>query len=99
MRIITLVTLLFLPGTFVSVNVHPNCSKLFELIEEQTLMSTPILHYPESHSIINRDALSLFLAVSLPLLVITFVVWIALYWHKKRSEERERLARSTQVTV
>lgn len=72
---------------------------VFKLIEEQTLMSTPILHYPEGHGIINRDALLLFLAMSLPLLVITFVVWIALYWHKKRSEKRERLVQSSQAAV
>jgi hypothetical protein len=62
-------------------------------------MSTPILHYPDDDRTINRGALLLFLAMSLPLLVITFAVWIALYWYKKRHEERERLLQSTQVAV
>jgi hypothetical protein len=51
-------------------------------------MSTPIVHYPDDHRIINRDALYLFLAIALPLLVLTVAVWLGLYWHKKRAEER-----------
>jgi hypothetical protein len=99
MRIITLVTLFFLPGTFVSVSTVRNFESDSELTEKKTLMSTPIVHYPDDHRIINRDALFLFLAMALPLLVVTVVVWLALYWHKKRSEERERLVRSAQMAV
>lgn len=99
MRIITLVTLFFLPGTFVSVRIANNFYNAFQLIKKQTLMSTPIVHYPDDQRIINHDALLLFLAMALPLLVITVVVWLGLYWHKKRTEERERLAQSIQAAV
>jgi len=99
MRIITLVTLFFLPGTFVSVSIALKFSDVFKLIKKQTLMSTPIVHYPDDQRIINHDALLLFLAMALPLLVITVVVWLGLYWHKKRTEERERLVQSIQANV
>lgn len=99
MRIITLVTLFFLPGTFVSVRIAHKGFNAFQLIKKQTLMSTPIVHYPDDQRIINHDALLLFLAMALPLLVITVVVWLGLYWHKKRTEERERLAQSIQAAV
>jgi hypothetical protein len=60
MRIITLVTLFFLPGTFVSVSIAYQAVKALKLIKEQTLMSTPIVHYPDDQRIINHDALLLF---------------------------------------
>jgi hypothetical protein len=88
MRIITLVTLFFLPGTFVSVSTDVNIVANRKLTRVKTLMSTPIVHYPDDHRIINQDALKLFLAIALPLLVLTVVVWFGLYWHKKRTEER-----------
>lgn len=88
MRIITLVTLFFLPGTFVSVSTNLNTVANPKLTKVKTLMSTPIVHYPDDHRIINQDALKLFLAISLPLLLLTVVVWFGLYWHKKRTEER-----------
>ena len=62
-------------------------------------MSTPIVHYPDDERIINHDALLLFLAMALPLLVITVVVWLALYWYKKRTEELESLVQSGQGIV
>jgi hypothetical protein len=99
MRIITLVTLFFLPGTFVSVSIAYQAVEALKLIKEQTLMSTPIVHYPDDQRIINHDALMLFLAMALPLLVITVVVWLVLYWHKKRTEERERRVQSVQAAV
>ncbi|GAB7323066.1 hypothetical protein MBLNU13_g05583t1 [Cladosporium sp. NU13] len=83
MRIITLVTLFFLPGTFVS-----------------TLMSTPIVHFPDEQRIVNLDALKLFLAISLPLLAVTIVTWYALYyWHKARRAEPERELEQCQTRL
>lgn len=62
-------------------------------------MSTPIVHYPDDQRIINHDALLLFLAMALPLLVITVAVWLALLWYKKRMEERLSLVESAQGIV
>ncbi|KAK5713543.1 hypothetical protein LTR15_011243 [Elasticomyces elasticus] len=68
MRIITLVTLFFLPGTFIS-----------------TLMSTPIVSFAPgssstSDSNISTGALGFYVAVSLPLVILTFLSWYAVYW-------------------
>lgn len=92
MRIITLVTLFFLPGTFVSVSVALYLVAAFGLTPMETLMSTPIVHYPDDQRIVNRDALSLFLAISLPLLAFTIITCYALYkWHKARVARSRRL--------
>jgi magnesium-transporting ATPase (P-type) len=86
MRIITLVTLFFLPGTFVSVSVVLYLVVALGLTPAETLMSTPIVHYPDDQRIVNRDALILFLAISLPLLAITIITWYALYhWHRHKA--------------
>jgi hypothetical protein len=83
MRIITLVTLFFLPGTFVSVSVALCLVAALRLTPVETLMSTPIIHYLDDQQVINRDALNLFLAVALPLLAITILTWYGLYrWHR-----------------
>lgn len=87
MRIITLVTLFFLPGTFIS-----------------TLMSTPIVTFaPGSPSTSDGDisagALSFFCAVSVPLMLATFGLWLCLYWWEARKEvyKRSRMDRSSDL--
>lgn len=91
MRIITLVTLFFLPGTFVSVSVALYLVAALGLTPIETLMSTPIVHYPEDQRIVNRDALNLFLAISLPLLAVTIITCFGLYkWHKARTAQARR---------
>lgn len=88
MRIITLVTLFFLPGTFVSVSVTLSLVTALKLTSEKTLMSTPIVENPDDHRIFNNDSLKLFLAIALPLLAVTLVTWYALYrWHKVRFQK------------
>ena len=85
MRIITLVTLFFLPGTFVSVSAALYLVAALGLTPMETLMSTPIVHYPDDQRIINRDALNLFIAISIPLLAITIITCYGLYkWHRAR---------------
>lgn len=93
MRIITWVTLFFLPGTFISVRVS---SRLIErqLKCFQTLMSTPIVHFNKTNpdfSIknIGFGALKLYLAASLPLVLITLLAWWAMRVREKRSEKME----------
>ena len=66
-------------------------------------MSTDIVHFgPQdkksntggSHKIVQVKALQLYLAISLPLVVVTLFAWYAFYWwevHKeKRSERRKK---------
>lgn len=88
MRIITLVTLFFLPGTFVSVSFTLSLVTALKLTSEKTLMSTPIVENPDDHRIFNNDSLKLFLAIALPLLAVTLATWYALYrWHKIRFQK------------
>ncbi|KAH7123564.1 hypothetical protein B0J11DRAFT_435355 [Dendryphion nanum] len=64
MRIITLVTLFFLPGTFIS-----------------TIMSTDIVRFEQgSDKNVSYGALTLYLTITLPLMVVTFAGWYAVYW-------------------
>lgn len=85
MRVITLVTLFFLPGTFVSVGLPTlACVAMQKLglmtAVIQTVMSTPVVHFDPKDTTISLDnigvaALRLYLAVSLPLIVVTFATW------------------------
>ncbi|OCL07328.1 hypothetical protein AOQ84DRAFT_409163 [Glonium stellatum] len=77
MKIITLVTLFFLPGTFIS-----------------TFMSAGIVEFlPAStdsasqKKIVSRAALKLFMVISVPLMVLTFTTWYAVYWWHDRKEK------------
>merc|ERR1711939_1159859 len=74
MRIITLVTLFFLPGTFIS-----------------TLMSTDIVRFDHSKEMFSMAALKLFLAISLPMMFLTFVAWYAVYWYVNNRARFQRL--------
>ncbi|TVY55321.1 hypothetical protein LCER1_G003907 [Lachnellula cervina] len=88
MRIITLVTLFFLPGTFISVSL------LFEYLltlrlNTKTIMSTDIIHFQaESNTygkIFQLGALELYLAITIPLMVVTFAAWYLVYrWLNRR---------------
>lgn len=61
------------------------------LIMVQTLMSTPIVRYPDHSEVVNVKALELFLAVALPLLVATLFAWYCLVlWHNYRRKSREQ---------
>ncbi|KAF2116785.1 hypothetical protein BDV96DRAFT_598636 [Lophiotrema nucula] len=68
MRIITLVTLFFLPGTFIS-----------------TVMSTDIVHWDTNAEgrmvrVVSLEALWVYLASTLPLMVVTFAGWYGVHW-------------------
>ncbi|KAI9773493.1 MAG: hypothetical protein M1839_002075 [Geoglossum umbratile] len=80
MRIITLVTLFFLPGTFISLG--------------QTLMSTDIIKFQDKSAgkpgrTFQPGALQLYLAISLPLMFITFLSWYGVYWWVNRKDRRK----------
>ncbi|KAL9131378.1 MAG: hypothetical protein Q9175_006779 [Cornicularia normoerica] len=73
MRIITLVTLFFLPGTFIS-----------------TLMSTDIFKATNTGQFGNTvqlGTLRLYIAISLPLVVVTLLAWYGVYWWETRKEK------------
>lgn len=93
MRVITLVTLFFLPGTFISVGTI--LSRFVMPLIQQTLMSTPIVTFEAgspsiSHGTISAGALGFFVAVSIPLMVVTVLAWWASYWWEDRRERKEQ---------
>lgn len=119
MKIITLVTLFFLPGTFISVgylfvfsvsccpgirshkhthiNVRKSSSLSTRTDSRQTLMSTDIVHWDHTNGVSSKvfqsGALKVYLAVSLPLMFVTFGVWYVFGWLEKRKQKHnmERL--------
>jgi hypothetical protein len=83
MKLLTLMTTIFLPGTFVS-----------------GLFSTPILQRdsgdPAEDAIVKvwRPGLYLYIAVSLPLLLMTLLVWgVWTFGHKLKNERHIKIAR------
>ena len=88
MRIITLVTLFFLPGTFISVRRRLSFQGI--LTTMQTLMSTDIFVTTDTGQFGNTvqlGALRLYIAISLPLVVVTMLGWYGVYWWENRKEK------------
>jgi len=94
MRIITLVTLFFLPGTFVSVSFQirwriqdtNNCL--------QTLMSTDIVKWQAPApgglaKVVSSGAIEIFLVITVPLMVLTFAAACGFYSWSRRRERKE----------
>jgi hypothetical protein len=108
MRIITLVTLFFLPGTFISVGScliliakestfwHILCYRL--LIDCQTIMSTDIVRFQGPNGgpgpeVFQADALKLYAYFSIPLMVLTFAAWYLIYKLESwKAEKKKRKA-------
>ncbi len=94
MRIITVITLLFLPGTFISVSL-PQISSRKTSDDYETLMSTPIVTFDKPGQNITPQnirvgALKLYLYVTVPLVLITFTVWWLYSKKEARREEKVR---------
>lgn len=93
MRIITLVTLFFLPATFICVSVLVAAPEP-SLTSSQTLMSTDIIRWgsedggPQERTI-STGAIEFFFAITLPLSCCTFSVW----WYFNRRLARAQKAR------
>lgn len=92
MRVITTVTLFFLPATFIAVR---NVLRGIQLTTEkrQTFMSTDILKFEHGEKDFQIKGLGLYLAIALPLTVLTFVAWYVIY----RLAKREGLERQPQL--
>lgn len=94
MHIITLFTLIFLPGTFLGVRflINSSFSKLpsnENLTSDQTFFSTPIFGEGNAGSnsswTFDLGLFRLFLAICLPLMVVTTAVWA---WYMCRTKRR-----------
>ncbi|KAF2473093.1 uncharacterized protein BDR25DRAFT_128515 [Lindgomyces ingoldianus] len=75
MRVITSVTLFFLPGTFVA-----------------TIMSTDIIRFVDKKSVFQLKGLRIYLAISIPMMMMTFLAWYIVYRVERR---RDRLINCT----
>lgn len=94
MRIITLVTLFFLPGTFVSVSYPKSLGVAMTNNPLQTVMSTDIVHWQTSdpgplEKVVASGAIWIFLAVTIPFMVLTFAAAYVFYRWNKRQEQNE----------
>ncbi len=52
----------------------------------QTLMSTDIVHWDNGQKNFQAGALHVYLAVCVPFMAVTFVVWAVLQWRERRKE-------------
>lgn len=91
MRIITLVTLFFLPGTFISVSNGQQYNGKFTLTvcPYQTIMSTDILKFQDNVKLFQQGALYMYLAITLPIMALTFGAWYSLHLWSSWKDERE----------
>ncbi|KAI1208378.1 uncharacterized protein F4807DRAFT_431109 [Annulohypoxylon truncatum] len=97
MHVITIFTLIFLPGTFIA--VWTKFPRLFPhlLTSAQTLFSSGVFNWNDdgnldSEWVIRDSALKLFFSVSLPMMVIILSAWSVLYFYmrrKRKDEERK----------
>jgi hypothetical protein len=95
MRIITLVTLFFLPGTFIGVS----SSILISLLKTtkmklQTFFSTGIVNFDAGSSLqtFYPQGLKLFLAICIPMMFLTFVAWYFVYRSVDRRQKKLDIA-------
>lgn len=102
MRIITLVTLFFLPGTFVSVSHQERLkvSRIDNLL--QTLMSTDIIHWQTSapgglEKVVSSGAILIFLVLTGPFMIVTFAAAYGFYRWSKRSERKKMERRAAEL--
>ncbi|KAI1460310.1 hypothetical protein F4805DRAFT_417185 [Annulohypoxylon moriforme] len=94
MHVITIFTLIFLPGTFIAVWIK--FSRLFQhlLTSKQTLFSSGVFNWNDdgnlgSDWVVRRSALRLFFSVSLPMMVIILSAWSVLYFYMRRKRQEE----------
>jgi hypothetical protein len=97
-KVITLVTLFFLPGTFISVSflvvilnhqLQSNQSLTMKLYNIKTIMSTPMVEFSSDTKNFQVKALQLYLAITIPFMALTFGAWGGLYMLAKRSDARK----------
>ncbi|KAI1765771.1 hypothetical protein GGR53DRAFT_489010 [Hypoxylon sp. FL1150] len=104
MHVITVFTLVFLPGTFLAVSLlrlFLSSSRTALINTRQTFFSSGILRWYESDDEeagsrytweTERDRLVLFVEIAVPMMVLIIVAWLALYFRSKakRNEEEEQ---------
>ncbi|KAI0388005.1 hypothetical protein F5Y04DRAFT_241475 [Hypomontagnella monticulosa] len=95
MHVITIFTLIFLPGTFIA--VWTGIPRLYQhfLTLGQTLFSSGVFHWDDdgtlgSDWVVRMSALKLFFSVSLPMMAIIVTAWSLLYIYMRRKRQQEK---------
>ncbi|KAI2621256.1 hypothetical protein GGR54DRAFT_94494 [Hypoxylon sp. NC1633] len=98
MHVITVFTLIFLPGTFIAVWTLVPRLRRHILTWCQTLFSSGVIHWDDDGSlgtdwVLRQGGLRLFFSISLPMMVIIVTAWLLLYLYmrRKRQQEKQRL--------
>ncbi|OCK86349.1 hypothetical protein K432DRAFT_341488 [Lepidopterella palustris CBS 459.81] len=86
MRIITLVTLFFLPGTFISTLMSTDIFK-FETGNSG-----------KTQKFVQTGALQLFMSITIPLMVLTFGAWYGVYWWVNHREKKKGRVNSAFIS-
>lgn len=98
MKIITLVTLFFLPGTFISVSLIPPNQNHFrkgaqpnemanpKYLLLQTIMSTDIIQFRDNVKEYQWGALNWYMMITIPFMVATFLAWYGFHLWAARKE-------------
>ena len=108
MHVITGLTLVFLPGTFVAVrhdvpSFHILVSSL--LTKRQTFFSSDIVDFQKGKGTdnigdwgVSIPALKLFLAMCIPLMAITLSIWLLFYIRTKRQNSAAAILDARETT-
>ncbi|KAK3316574.1 hypothetical protein B0H66DRAFT_298763 [Apodospora peruviana] len=105
MHVITVFTLIFLPGTFIAVRIflhhhhrHYDTSSLtVSSLESQTFFSSGVLNWNDeglldSDWVVRGSAVRLFMSICLPMMAIIIAGWAAMYMVARQRARRHRLA-------
>lgn len=89
-----LVTIFFLPGSFISVSCSIN--RKLSLIQGQSLLNTDIVRFPDgrdgiSNGLVSTGAIMMYLALTLPLMAATLLAWYLVYLYVGRKEKDSSL--------
>ncbi|KAL8702870.1 MAG: hypothetical protein Q9201_003961 [Fulgogasparrea decipioides] len=87
MKVITVVTLFFLPGTFISTLMSTD------------IFQTDGPGHPKPDPYAHLSPLQMYLAASLPLTFITILIWAALHWLEKHKEKLKAQAHKLQSLI
>jgi hypothetical protein len=102
MHVITIFTLVFLPGTFLAVSLGgpyvvalPSAALTYC---KQTFFSSGVFQWDEdghlgSEWVVRQQGIKLFLSICLPMMGIVLATWAVIYWFtRRRRDARERAA-------
>ena len=71
---------------------------------KQTIMSTDIVQYQvtdtgNSQKVVQLGALQLYMAITVPLMLLTFAAWYGVYWWVDRAEDARSREKSQNAAV